>query len=256
MTEMTERNPDPMTTPNDPSETKVTPTPAPAEPMAPTPGQPATPPAAANATPPPTWQPTTPAPTQPVSPTPIQPVTPAAASAPPASPAAPVQVAGPTRRTSSRWLNVLLGVATAVAIAGVAFAVGRTTAPAQAATSTLPGFVTDGIGPKGSFAPGQGGGPVFSASGGLTLSGTVKSIDATTLVLTTADGQDITINLDSSTTYKTATAASQSDVAVGDQVDVRVNGGRSGRIGTGGGNGNSNGNGTSELKAGDVTVVR
>ena len=35
--------------------------------------------------------------------------------------------------SSGRWLNLLLGVAAAVAIGGVAFAVGRSTAPVAAA---------------------------------------------------------------------------------------------------------------------------
>ena len=59
--------------------------------------------------------------------------TPIAPSAEPAvEPVRPI-VTAPRRSSSGRWLNVLLGVAAAVAIGGVAFAVGRSSAPVNAA---------------------------------------------------------------------------------------------------------------------------
>ena len=84
-------------------------------------------------------------PNRPIVPQPYNPVAPEpmAASSVPTSPVAPAPVTAapppviPAKKKSSgggRWLNVVLGVAVAVAIAGVAFAVGRTTAPASAAT--------------------------------------------------------------------------------------------------------------------------
>ena len=51
-------------------------------------------------------------------------------------------------------------------------------------------------------------------------------MSADSLIISTADGQDVTVQLDGSTTYHTASAASASDVAVGDDVTVRVQGGR------------------------------
>ena len=81
--------------------------------------------------------------------TPVQPIW-AAPATPPTEPAGrrrathragrgpgiePVRpvVTAPRRSSSGRWLNLLLGVAAAVAIGGIAFAVGRSTAPVAAA---------------------------------------------------------------------------------------------------------------------------
>ena len=44
----------------------------------------------------------------------------------------PSTVAVATRRRSAGWLNLLLGAAAILAVGGVAFAVGRSTAPAAA----------------------------------------------------------------------------------------------------------------------------
>ena len=51
-------------------------------------------------------------------------------------------------------------------------------------------------------------------------------MSADSLTVKTADGQEVTIELDSSTAYHMASAASASAVAVGDDVTVRVEGGR------------------------------
>ncbi len=192
---------------------------------------------------------------------------------------APVVVAPAARRSrSGTWLNILLVGALAVAVGGIAFAVGRTTAPATAAAAGngnvfRNGDFGNGTGPTGSFAPGaggfQGGGPGFLGGGGLTVNGTVTAVDASGVTIKTANGNDVTIKTDGTTTYHTATTATASDVAVGDSVDVRVTGG--GRV-FAGGNGNGNGNGgnggnqgagngngnapTRDLTASDVTVVK
>jgi uncharacterized protein DUF5666 len=54
----------------------------------------------------------------------------------------------------------------------------------------------------------------------------VTSVSADSMTVRTADGQDVTVQLDSSTTYHQASTASSSDVAVGDDVTVRVAAGR------------------------------
>jgi hypothetical protein len=162
----------------------------------------------------------------------------------------PVPVVTVSRRTrSGRILNLLLIGATILAVGGVAFAVGRSTAPA----STLPRFGaftngSTGVRPDGSFAPGAGGPGGFALGGGLSLDGTVKAVSADSLTLTLADGRELTFKLDGTTTYQQASPATATDVAVGDSVSVKV---------AGGGRGAGAGGGTApDLTASDVTVAR
>lgn len=243
----------------------------------------------------PTW--TAPAPVAPAAPAPV--TTPPAPSGTPAAPldpavsgaaAAPATPAAPTspaaaavtmpvtpavavapRKRSGAWVNVLLGVAAVIAIGGVAFAIGRSTAPASAATNGRfgSGFANGNgfaVGPGSSFQPGQGvPGRGFFGTGGPTIDGTVESIDATSMTIKLASGDTMTIAFDGSTTYHQSTPATSADVAVGDDVAVRVSGG--GRFvignGNGAGNGNGNGNGNAngngpdrDLTASDVTVSK
>jgi len=179
-------------------------------------------------------------------------------AAAPTNAAGPAPVPGPVpvpvvtvspRPRSGRLLNLLLISAAIVAVGGVAFAVGRVTAPA----STLPRFGAftnggTGVRPNGSFTPGAGGPGAFGRGGGLSLDGTVKAVSAESLTLTLADGQEMTFKLDATTTYQQATTATATDVAVGDSVSVKV---------TGGGRALGGGGGTAaDLTASDVTVAR
>jgi hypothetical protein len=243
-----------MTTPHDPDPTTQVPTPiAPATPDAPaaTPAAPATPAAAGTATP--VWTATPPAAATPDTPVAAPAVT---------VPTQPVVVsAAPRRSRSGTILNVVLAAALAVAVGGVAFAVGRSTAPASAAAANG-GLVTNGTGqfggPRGSFAPGQGG-PVFSRGGlggGPTVTGTVTAVDATGVTIKTADGTEVKVATDGSTTYQKATAGTAGDVTVGATVDVRVDGGvfRNGNGNGNQGNGNGNGGTTRDLTASSITV--
>ena len=199
------------------------------------------------------------------SPAPTEPM---AASSVPTSPVAPAPVtAGPPpvipKKKSSgggRWLNLVLGVAVAVAIAGVAFAVGRTTAPASAATGAGRGGFAGGF-PGGSFAPrasgqpgaGRGGFGGFGGGGaGLTVSGTVVSVDGDTMTIKTTSGQTIQVATGPSTTYNTQSPASATDVAAGKTVQVQLD------ITGGAGFGRPNASGAPSGPAGtasSVTVV-
>jgi hypothetical protein len=190
-------------------------------------------------------------PTEPVTPA-VRPAPAPAESpspAPAASPAPAPVVAVAPRAKSSGVLNLLLIGAAVVAVGGVAFAIGRTTAPASA----FPGgnLVTNGgpvVRADGSFKPGVGGPDGFAISGGFAIDGTVTSIDADSVTLTLANGEEMTFVLDANTTFHEATEASATDVAVGDEVSVKVADG--GRIQVGG-------DGTAaDLRAGDVTVAR
>jgi hypothetical protein len=170
-------------------------------------------------------------------------------------------------------LDAALVVAALLAVGGVAFGVGRATAPTAAAADGA-GTFRNGAGnffrPDGSFdpnaAPGRGG--AFALGGGLSIDGTVTAVSADSLTLKLANGQQVTFSLDSSTSYHQATAGTASDVAVGSSVAVKVQG--NGRLfggGQGGGQGGQGGAAASpapgasgapgavRLQATDITVT-
>ena len=189
-------------------------------------------------------------------------------------PTSPVVVApvaaGSGSGGSSRLLTIVLGIAVLVAVAGVSFAIGRTSAPtspsAVASTGTTPNGATgngplSGQGPDASFdlngngGPGDdqdgdrgfGGGRPFGI-GGLGIEGTVQSVDGTRVTIQTADGATITVGTDGSTAYHQQGDAQASDVRPGKTVIITLSGGfRPGR-------GAANGSATLGT-AGSITVV-
>jgi len=180
---------------------------------------------------------------------PVTPVTPTTAVTPAAGPAPVPVVAVASRPKAVGILNALLVGAAVLAVAGVAFAIGRTTAPASAFPGV--GRVTDGgtvVRPDGSFAPGAGGPGGLALRSALAMDGTVTAIDADSLTLALENGEEVTFTLDASTTYRAATDASAADVAVGDEVSVKVDGDDRVQLGNDGS--------APDLTAGDVTVAR
>jgi hypothetical protein len=182
------------------------------------------------------------------------------AAEPLATPPAPTPLATPPAKGSGRATNVLLGVALLVAVGGLAFAGGRITAPASASgfQGGRAGFPAGSVDPNqaGGFDPNQAGGFGQGGIGGnraLAVTGTVKSIDGSTLVLTAADGTDITIDV-SGSTYHAETAATSSDVTSGASVSVTV----AGFGGFRGPNASANPNGdahSAPIKASDVVIT-
>jgi hypothetical protein len=162
-------------------------------------------------------------------------------------------VSAPRRSSFGRWLNLLLAVAAAVAIGGIAFAVGRSTAPAAAGgfgqfrDGNFPGGSFD---PNASFAPGRGG---FFAAGGLTVEGTVQSVSGDTLTIATESGRTVEVTLGADTEYHKQAAGAASDVTTGSKVSVQVDLAGRGQAdsGQGGGGATSGPTGT----ASDVTVI-
>jgi hypothetical protein len=169
-------------------------------------------------------------------------------------PPQPVAIAKPRGRGAASWINVALGLALAVAIGGVAFAAGRMTAPAAAAAGGPNGgpnggrFFGNGYFPGGGAFPGDRngqGGPGGRTFGGASIQGTVTAVTADSITIKTASGQEITIALDSTTTYHQQTSATASDVKTGGTVIVRL-----------GFDGNGSGSETpTGPTANDVTVV-
>jgi hypothetical protein len=159
----------------------------------------------------------------------LEPTPPAAADpfVAPAPAPAPASVPPPaaSRRRSSRLIDIALIGAAVLAIGGVAFAAGRATAPPAAAANAFTPRGGTFFRAGGSFEPGSGQGPRFGfGGGGLSVDGTVTAIDADSITIKTADGQERTIELGATTAYHQATDATASDVAVGDDVSVKVTG--------------------------------
>lgn len=144
----------------------------------------------------------------------------------PATPAAVVQgamplasvIAKPTS-SSGRGTSLLLLLAGAIAIGGLAFAGGRLTAPAAVSTASQFG---NGQLPGSGQLPGNGQGFAGRGDGfgGISLSGTVSAVSADAITLELASGTSITIPLDGATAYHTAAAATAGDVTVGSEVRV------------------------------------
>jgi hypothetical protein len=128
-------------------------------------------------------------------------------------------------RKSNRSSNLLLALAGVVAVAGIAFAGGRLTAPAAPATGNgnLTGF------PNGSFNPGQfpgggqgvPGGGLGQTLGGGGLRGEVTAVSDTAITIQLESGQTVTVPVDASTDYQAASESTASDVVVGSNVVVQ-----------------------------------
>lgn len=172
--------------------------------------------------------------------------------------ALPVEAVKPRAR-SSRVLNLALGVAVLVAIAGAAFAVGRGTAPVAAATGGRGGTAFgNGPFPSGGIPNGANRGVFAGAGAGLSIKGTVTAVDADSVTITTSAGTTIELSINSGTAYHQQAAAAESDVMTGSTVVVQVSG-FAGRGGQGGGAFGSPGpsvsDGTTTGTATDITVV-
>ena len=158
-----------------------------------------------------------------------------------ASPVAAASVGAAPMRGKGRsgmLVNVLLAVALVVAVGGVAFAVGRVTAPATTATGRT-GFGANG---QGGFGPNASGAPGGGFNGGLgagnvSIQGTVTAVSADSITIQLASGQSITIPTTAQTTYRESQASTAAAVTSGKTVIVQLPAGR-GAFGNGNGNGN------------------
>jgi len=183
-------------------------------------------------------------PTEPIeqpaaAPPPVSPAPPAAAPAASTSgavPTAPVTAAraAPGSSRARGWIDIALAVAAVVAVAGIAFAIGRITAPTTATVAANGGQF-----PGGQFFQGQGQGNRGFGNGGLpggqgntlpgagllrqgAIRGEVVEITSDHITLKLASGLRVTIPLDSSTTYHQQASATSGDVKSGSQVLVEL----------------------------------
>ena len=174
---------------------------------------------------------------------------------------APLTPTMTTRKNRASAGTALLLVGALVAIGGVAFAVGRVTAPAAAAPTGLGAGAGRGNGAENGFGGpgGFGGGGGFGGrgAGGLSVTGTVVSIDATSIQIKLADGTTETLNLGSSVTYRDSTAGSASDVAPGATVQVSLAlGGGTGPTASGQPRPSGGFGGLANATVGTITVVK
>lgn len=134
------------------------------------------------------------------------------------TPLTPAPLVAPRRRSGGG--NLALVLAVVVAAAGVAFAAGRVTAPASAASPQ--GFA--GQSPGSSFSPNASGAPGGIPGGGsMSLEGTVSAISGTTLTIQTSAGRTVTVDLVGATYHAQATATA-AGVVTGGTVRLQVTG--------------------------------
>ncbi len=137
-------------------------------------------------------------------------------------------VARPAKQ--DRTTMILLFIAALVAVGGIGFALGHLTAPS--ANAAAPTFGRGGFGRHfPSLAPGQtfnpadvGGGLGRGGLGGLAggVSGTVQSIDGSTMTVQLSNGTSVTVDLSGNTTYHGTTPATADQVKVGSSVTVQI----------------------------------
>lgn len=172
---------------------------------------------------------------------PTDPVPPSTSPSSSPPPIGPLVADRALRRSSPRWVDVLLVAAVALAIGGVAFAIGRQTAPqALPGGAMLPGLTDGGgivvpgasmapTGPDASGAPGRGpmgGGPgavpLGGAGMGLALRGEVVAVGEGSITIRLESGEEQTLALDGATEFRQAAETSAETVAVGATVDIRA----------------------------------
>lgn len=161
------------------------------------------------------------------------------------------QVISRPQRSSGRGTTILFAVAAAIAIAGVAFAGGRLTAPAAAATTGRQFGNGQFQGGNGAF-PGNGG-AFRGGVGGFGITGRVEAMGSDGVTLKLVSGQTVTIPIDTKTTYHATVGAAASDVTVGST--VRVTAERAGFPGASGAPTASGAPGITFGTATDITVT-
>jgi len=129
----------------------------------------------------------------------------------------PFSVPGPVhanRTRSSRRSGMLTLLAAAVAVGGIAFAVGRVSAPAGSESGSS----------RAGVASGSAGTAGTADTGSMIVTGTVDSIDGSTMTIRTTNGSTVTVSVGGATTYHAQAAASTANITSGSNVQVLLQG--------------------------------
>ena len=153
-------------------------------------------------------------------------------------------------RPAKKSVSLVVAVAVGVVGLGAGAGIGRATAP----QATAVGRFGDGNFPRPNMSgmPGANGQPGMGGFGGMrdgngpSLSGTVKSVNGTSVTMALQNGKTVTFNLGSSTKVNKNVAAQPADVAAGATVSVQVQGADLGKLFQGT---------TDNIDLGDVTAV-
>lgn len=128
--------------------------------------------------------------------------------------------AQPPKKSGKRWITPVLALVAAAAIGlfgGVL--IGHNTASAATGHGFASGGFGGGGGAAGGGGAGSGGAGGFAGRGGFT-SGTIASIDGSTITLTLADGSTEKVTTTSTTTVSKTEKTTLSGLATGDKVTV------------------------------------
>jgi hypothetical protein len=138
--------------------------------------------------------------------------------------------AAPARKQDRATIALLI-VAAMVATGGIGFALGHITASSGSSTgvgaqpfASGRGFPGPGrsLAPGQTFNPGQFGNGQTRIGGSGGVSGTVQSVNGTTITILMSDGQSVTLDLTGNTTYHGETSASADQVTIGSTVTISL----------------------------------
>jgi hypothetical protein len=161
-----------------------------------------------------------------------------------------------TKKSGNLW-NVLLGLAALVAVAGIAFAGGRVSAPAAVGAIDAAGTGRRGAANQSAASdrsPGPGSRNAGGSAGSRMISGIVQGIDGSTLTIVSGDGTETTIDV-SAATYHAQAPATAADVTQGSKVSVTVAGSGRARQNPSATSATGPGAGSGTVRASDVTII-
>ena len=157
-------------------------------------------------------------------------------------------------------MAVAFVAALVVAAAGLGFAGGRLTAPANTGRGNFGNGANGGFQPGASGLPGGTRGGFGGGFGGnIAVTGTVTAIANGSITVQTSSGQNVTVEVPATVTYHAQAGATATDVSVGSSVELTVKaGGRPDASGAPGGNpapGGNGGPGGFTMSATDILVL-
>jgi hypothetical protein len=132
----------------------------------------------------------------------------------------------PVKKSWTRYLTPALALVAALIIGGVAgVLIGQSTASSSNASSVRGGFgngqgLPGGYGNFGGRQGQNGAGGAGGAAGGGFATGTITSVDGSTITIKKSDGSTVKVSTSDSTTVTKSSTAKVSDLATGDSITV------------------------------------